>query len=294
MRSPYRKKGFVPGIIAGILVIAAVWSNGTEAFAQLNPPPLQELAPAPEPLVWDSLQKELTVKPGEAMANFVFTVTNTSDSEAVINHVQTSCGCTVAKIPSQPWRLAPHTSGEMGISVNLAGKSGTIFKTVTVFSTNPATKLLVVKVIIPEPADMTRSRNQSIAFADRQAVFKGDCARCHFEPAKGKLSADLYAAACGICHEANPRATMVSNLHALNHPTDYVFWKQWITNGKPGSLMPAFAANQGGPLTGEQIDSLAKTLAMAVPAGNPVTPVSNAGMAQPAGGNLPVMPPVKN
>jgi len=274
--------------------MAAVWFSGTVVFAQFTPPPLQAPVPAPEPLVWDSLQKELTVKPGETMANFVFTVTNTSDSEVVINHVQTSCGCTVAKIPSQPWRLAPHTSGEMGISVNLAGKSGTIFKTVTVFSTNPATKLLVVKVIIPEPADMTRSRNQSIAFADRQAVFKGDCARCHFEPAKGKLSADLYAAACGICHEANPRATMVSNLHALNHPTDYAYWKQWITNGKPGSLMPAFAANQGGPLTGEQIDSLAKTLAMAVPAGNPVAPVSNAGMAQPAGGNLPVMPPVKN
>ena len=272
MRSPYRTKGIVPGIIAGVLVMAAVWSNGTEAFAQFNPPPLQELAPAPEPLVWDSLQKELTVKPGETMANFVFTVTNTSDSEVVINHVQTSCGCTVAKIPSQPWHLAPHTSGEMGISVNLAGKSGTIFKTVTVFSTNPATKLLVVKVIIPEPADMTRSRNQSIAFADRQAVFKGDCARCHSEPAKGKLSADLYAAACGICHEANPRATMVSNLHALNHPTDYAYWKQWITNGKPGSLMPAFALSEGGILDTNQVESLVEYAMKTYPSKAPPPP----------------------
>jgi len=119
--------------------------------------------------------------------------------------------------------------------------------------------------------------------------------KCHFEPAKGKMSADLYAAACAICHEANPRATMVSNLHALNHPTDYAYWKQWITNGKPGSLMPAFAAQQGGPLTEEQIDSLAKTLAMAVPAGAPIAPVSSTGMMmQPAGANIPPMPPVKN
>ena len=275
--------------------MAAVWFSGTVVFAQFTPPPLQAPVPAPEPLVWDSLQKELTVKPGDAMANFVFTVTNTSDSQVVIERVQPSCGCTVAKLPSQPWPLAPHTSGEMGITVNLAGKSGTIFKTVTVYSSNPATKLLVVKVNIPEPTDMTRSRNQSIAFADRQAVFKGDCAKCHFEPAKGKMSADLYAAACAICHEANPRATMVSNLHALNHPTDYAYWKQWITNGKPGSLMPAFAAQQGGPLTEEQIDSLAKTLAMAVPAGAPIAPVSSTGMMmQPAGANIPPMPPVKN
>ena len=294
MRTQFRMRGIVPGILTGALVLAAVGLSGTAVFAQFTPPPLQDPVPVPEPLVWDSLQKEQTVKPGETMANFVFTVTNTSDSEVVINHVQTSCGCTVAKIPSQPWRLAPHTRGEMGISINLAGKSGTIFKTVTVFSTNPPTKLLMLKVNIPEPADMTRSRNQSIAFADRQAVFKGDCAKCHFEPAKGKMSADLYAAACAICHEANPRATMVANLHALNHPTDLAYWKQWITNGKPGSLMPAFAANQGGPLSEEQIDSLARTLVKAVPAGTPIAPVSNAGMTQPSSGEFPPMPPVKN
>ena len=75
----------------------------------------------------------------------------------------------------------------------------------------------------------------------------------------------LYVAVCGVCHEANPRATMVSDLHALNHPTNYEYWKQWITNGKPGTLMPAFAANQGGPLSEKQIVSLAKLLTKAIP-----------------------------
>jgi hypothetical protein len=75
----------------------------------------------------------------------------------------------------------------------------------------------------------------------------------------------LYAVACGICHEANPRATMVTNLRALNHPTDYNYWQMMIALGKPGSLMPAFSTDQGGPLTGEQIESLAKTLTETFP-----------------------------
>ena len=66
-------KGIVPRIVACVFVLAAVCLNWTTAFAQFTPPPLQDTGPAPEPLVWDSLQKELTVKPGEMMANFVFT-----------------------------------------------------------------------------------------------------------------------------------------------------------------------------------------------------------------------------
>jgi hypothetical protein len=58
---------------------------------------------------------------------------------------------------------------------------------------------------------------------------------------------------------------MVPNLRALNHPTDYDFWKMIVTIGKPGTLMPAFGSAAGGPLTDEQVDSLAKTLAKLIP-----------------------------
>jgi mono/diheme cytochrome c family protein len=52
----------------------------------------------------------------------------------------------------------------------------------------------------------------------------------------------------------------------LTAPTSHEFWRTWITYGKPGSLMPAFATSQGGPLTDMQIASLASYLDAAHPA----------------------------
>ena len=257
--------------------------------------PLASLAP----LVWDSELKTLTTKPGQEFAEFTFSVTNVSDGEVTIDRVQTSCGCTVAKMPSTPWHLASHASGELGITVNLAGKAGTFYKSTYVISTNFPIKELKVQITIPEGPEMARAENMRIAMADRQAVFKGDCAKCHSVPTQGKLAKELYTTACAICHDptTNPRASMVPNLHALNHPTDYNYWKSSIANGKPGTLMPAFAMQQGGPLTDEQIESLARTLEKTFPSNPQLIPQArtNASAAMPASGT-PLAPsmPVKN
>ena len=53
---------------------------------------------------------------------------------------------------------------------------------------------------------------------------------------------------------------MVPDITKLTVPTNEEFWRTWITYGKPGSLMPAFAQSQGGPLTDIQIASLATYL----------------------------------
>ena len=58
---------------------------------------------------------------------------------------------------------------------------------------------------------------------------------------------------------------MVPDLHNLNHSTDRIFWRVWISKGKVGSLMPAFARTEGGPLSDEQIASLVDYLAENVP-----------------------------
>ena len=58
---------------------------------------------------------------------------------------------------------------------------------------------------------------------------------------------------------------MVTDLKALKNPTDRDYWKKWVTSGKVGSLMPAFAKAEGGPLTDEQIDSLANFLVTKYP-----------------------------
>jgi hypothetical protein len=221
-----------------------------------------------EPLVWNVITNEYTAKPGDISAHLSFIATNVSREEVIIDGVKTSCGCTSAKLPSDPWRLAPKESGRMEITVDLRGKTGTLLKSVNVFSTNAA-KQLMIQVTIPpggtntlSPEMANRMWNQEIAAADRQAVFKGDCVKCHLEPAFGKSGAALYKVACGICHDSPQRATMVPDLKvwAAKTPVGTNYWKTMVTHGKPGTLMPGFAATEGGPLDNNQINSLAEFL----------------------------------
>jgi mono/diheme cytochrome c family protein len=238
--------------------------------ARTNPP-----APVPSPplpntvLAWDSETKEYNAKSGEAEAHYTFYFTNISAAPVVITSAAASCGCTVPKLPPLPWTNAPGAKGEIPVTMVLAGKPvGVTFKTVTV-NTDKGPKILNVKVTIePPPAApvpvMNRDANQKAALADRQAIFKGDCVSCHVEKGRGKIGRDLYVASCGICHESEHRATMVPDLHALNHDTNADFWKTWISQGKPGSMMPAFAVSEGGPLNDAQINSLVQYLSTAI------------------------------
>ena len=263
---------------AGAPVVART-TNSNGQFPPPLSPPFSALTnrPAPVvgqllPLVADADLKEYTAKPGEANAQLTFTLTNTSPAAVTINDVRTSCGCTVAKLPSQPWTLEPGTNGQIHVTVDLRGKHGQITKLVYV---NGATgmKTLTVRVNIPDtpplgppPGVMAdRARNIQVATADRQAVFKNDCAKCHAEPAAGKNGEALYLAVCANCHDSEHRASMVPNLLALNHPTDREQWKTWVTHGKAGTLMPAFAKAEGGPLTDGQIASLVDYLAEHIP-----------------------------
>ncbi len=232
-----------------------VFPGSPGVLARPFSPPKQETV-----LAWDGLVKELSLKPGEANALFHFAFTNTSPEEVVVSAVRTSCGCTVAKVPRMPWAIAAGTNAAFDVTVDVRGKSGTVTKTVTV-DTTAGYRYLTVRVSLPvgvggAMASSDRARNLQVALADRQSVLKGDCAVCHVTPGVGKKGENLYVAVCGVCHEAEHRASMVPVLHALNKPMKPEDWRRVITEGKPDSLMPAFATEQGGPLTPAQIDSL--------------------------------------
>lgn len=234
-------------------------------------PPLPYTGPMPAGvLAFDSESKEYITKPGEYLAPFIFSLTNISPGEVIVTHVQTSCGCTTAQLPPMPWRIPPGGTGQIPVNMNVQGKSGVVFKSVTLH-TDKGLKPLMVKATIqqPDPNLMTaadRERNQLLAKADRQAVFKGDCARCHVQPVIGKVGKDLYTTACGVCHEAEHRATMVPDLHNLPNDTDADYWRLMVTLGKPNTLMPAFAQSQGGPLSDMQVNSLVDYLVATMPA----------------------------
>ena len=219
-------------------------------------------APVAPALVFDAESKEYNAKVGEAAANFTFSLTNVSAEEVIITNVSTSCGCTVASLPSQPWHLAPGAHGEIKATMNLAGKQGRVTKQLTVNSSVGVKALLVHSIIpaAPAPVDAARGdreKNMELAKADRQAVFKGDCASCHVAKGVGKMGHDLFQADCNICHENTPsRAAMVPDLAQPKGPRDQNYWRSWIAHGRIGSMMPAFADTEGGPLSKEQIESL--------------------------------------
>jgi mono/diheme cytochrome c family protein len=250
---------------AGIFTAAAQPSNAVTTAPVYVP----DLSHANEPLpdgvlAWDDLTKATDATNEQDFARFTFSFTNVTAGNVTILAVHPSCGCTTAEMPPVPWTIPPGESGQMKLNVNLAFKSGMLFKTVNV-STDKGNKTLTLRINILPPvivkmSEEDRARGVAAAKVDRQAVFKGDCASCHIKHIEGKYGQPLFAAICAVCHEAEPRATMVADLHNLPVPTNEEFWRTWITAGKAGSLMPAFATSQGGPLNDMQIASLAAYL----------------------------------
>jgi Protein of unknown function (DUF1573)/Cytochrome C oxidase, cbb3-type, subunit III len=207
-------------------------------------------------LTFDSLTQEYHARPGEAEAKFTFTVTNISDTAVHVLGITPSCSCTKAQMPRTPWIIPPHTTEQFHATMNLAMKPpGENTKYLTISSTN-GMRVVYVKAHIPQPSITDRQKNQELAKSDRQAVFRNDCVQCHVTPAVEKMGKELYDKACGICHDSEHRAAMITDLGSLNHPVDAEFWKLMVAGGKPGTMMPAFAQDQGGPLSKEQIDSL--------------------------------------
>lgn len=220
---------------------------------------------APDPLRWDADSQSYAAKPGETTAHFVFQCVNPGKATVQVLRVTPSCGCTTARMPDLPWSIPPGGRGTIDVDVDLQEKRGHLQKEVEV-ETDQGIMQLEVAVTIPaaKPAAMgDRSANLADALHDRQAVFHGDCARCHAEPARDRMGLDLYRRVCGVCHEAERRAEMVPDLRTLDPKLarDPAFWRPWITEGKPGTLMPAFARKAGGPLDDAQIESLARALA---------------------------------
>ena len=266
-----------PPPVTTTTLIPAPASANTLVMPPSSPPPVVASKPVFVPdiskstqplpdgiLAWDSLMKSTDVLSGADFAHFTFSFTNISGKLVTILNVHPSCGCTTAQLPPVPWTIPAGSNGEFQLKVNLAGKFGTVFKSAKV-TTDQGNKDLMLRINIqtPPPVKLTDAQiNQGIAMAkaDRQAVFKGDCASCHLKNVAGRFGQDLFNSACGICHTSPNRATMVPDLSKLKVPTDREFWRTWITLGKPGSLMPAFANSQGGPLSDMQIASLAAYL----------------------------------
>jgi len=212
-------------------------------------------------LRWDAMKKEVAVRAGATNGVVTYWVTNTGPNAVVIKKIKPSCGCSIAKSPELPWTLAKGDKGRIAIESDVRGKQGfSLFKTVRV-ETDGGMVVLNYSLVIPKAMSTDdRNRNQLLAKADPKAIFRGNCVECHVTPAKGKLGKELYDAACGICHDAEHRATMVPNLRATKNPPQRRLWEFLISAGKPGTLMPGFHDIHGGPLNETQVQSVLEFL----------------------------------
>jgi mono/diheme cytochrome c family protein len=275
----------IPSVIVALTVARLMAddvqpTNGTATTAAVYVPDMTHAGgPLPDGvLVWNGLLLSTNVSADEDNAHLLIAFTNISSDKLAILNIQPGCHCTTAQLPPMPWLISKGASGEIPVTIdlNIAGHEGTLFKSVKI-STDKGSRDVLLKVII-EPVktvtmtDEERALGMAAAKVDRQAIFKGDCATCHVKPGQGKYNEELYKAVCGVCHEAEHRATMVPDLHAIKTPTNEDFWRTWIMHGKPGSLMPAFSSAEGGPLNDVQIASLTAYLNAAFPSKVPPPP----------------------
>jgi mono/diheme cytochrome c family protein len=227
-------------------------------------------------LSWARPVQEVSVAADTSNARFGFDFTNGSAKAVAILAVEPSCGCTTVKLPPLPWIVAAGQSGHLDVNVDVSEKSGVLTKTIAIKTTR-GTDTLTLKITVPPWVMRTRSeaeraRGMAAARADRQAVFRGECASCHSRALTAKRDGkELYESACAICHEGKSRATMVPDLHRLKPPPGVIpsnaeaFWEDRIAHGKAGTLMPAFSTKEGGPLTDNQVAAIARYLDTAIP-----------------------------
>src|SRR5580658_9926553 len=124
-------------------------------------------------IAWDSDTKSLEVANGASKAHFTFNFTNVSSGNVTILGVHPSCGCTTTQLRPLPWTLMPGTNGQIGVTVNIAQKTGTLSKAITV-KTDQGSKILFVRIKITPLAnfspisDTKRQNDMEEAAVDRQ------------------------------------------------------------------------------------------------------------------------------
>lgn len=86
---------------------------------------------------------------GNAVVNHTFTFTNTGKIPLIIQDATSTCGCTVPKVPKEPFM--PNEKGTLEVKFSAEGKTGNQRKPITVFTNGyPAVYTLYISANILE------------------------------------------------------------------------------------------------------------------------------------------------
>ena len=70
-------------------------------------------------LTWDALAKAHNAKPGEQDIGFEFRFQNNTGGEVQVRRADSSCGCTMARLPKLPWTIAAGQRGTIPVTMDI-------------------------------------------------------------------------------------------------------------------------------------------------------------------------------
>ena len=105
-------------------------------------------------LTWDTTFREIQVpsNQGEVLADFGFK--NKGTEPVDISSIQTSCGCTTAKVDSK--KIAPGESGAVHVRYDVGGRKGTQVKGIIVQTSDHTKQNLTLRILIQEPVSFSQ------------------------------------------------------------------------------------------------------------------------------------------
>lgn len=142
--------------------------------------------------------------------------------------------------------LKPGETGRVNVKVDVRGKLGRISKTVQVF-TNDVLQPVTTLILTMRVKDEVHMEKH-----DSRALFSTQCRSCHVDQGRGKKGNELFRADCLMCHKGDTYASSIDEMRRQSR--QYV--GKAIREGISNTSMPAFALENGGPLSNEEIESL--------------------------------------
>jgi len=163
---------------------------------------------------------------------------NITGAPLSIENIDTSCGCTIAN--ASEGLIAPGETAKVRVTIDTRGKMGDISKELKLFTSEGSA---------PHVLTLTgKVEHFGEGMPDPSVIFKGDCASCHVgENVEKKEGQVLYNSICFLCHKSGLRQEAAISVGLSNV----------IAVGIPGTSMPGFSKEAGGPLSLKQVESLA-------------------------------------
>ncbi|MGE0201780.1 MAG: DUF1573 domain-containing protein [Candidatus Melainabacteria bacterium] len=242
-----------------VLAVAAGWGIATV----FNTPGLRPVVISvnykdPQPMIdVEDPVADLGMVTTDAKARHRYIIYNVGGASLRLGEIETTCGCTVAKVSKKI--ILPGDFTKLDVTLDTSLKLGHVKKKIMVHSNDPEKPVLdlyLTGTVMPQMAGHNR-----VPVKDPLVLFQGECAQCHVQKGRGKTGRDLFVADCAMCHgmQGQGRRDIAPSLlnPAWEKPEERARLRGVIAGGSPNTPeMPPYSQAKGGPLSGDEIDSL--------------------------------------